>query len=73
MSNEGQIYRISGPVVTAKGMSAAMYDVVRVGEEGLIAEPHGLVRVLRNIHKVTRAGVGGGTAKARTELLQSVR
>ena len=38
MSNEGQIYRISGPVVTAKGMSAAMYDVVRVGEEGLMGE-----------------------------------
>ncbi|MEC7111714.1 MAG: V-type ATP synthase subunit A [Candidatus Thermoplasmatota archaeon] len=38
MSNEGQIYRISGPVVTAKGMSAAMYDVVRVGDEGLMGE-----------------------------------
>ena len=38
MSKEGQIYRISGPVVTAKGMSAAMYDVVRVGEEGLMGE-----------------------------------
>ena len=31
MSNEGVIYRISGPVVTATGMNAAMYDVVRVG------------------------------------------
>ena len=38
MSNEGQIYRISGPVVTAKGMNAAMYDVVRVGDEGLMGE-----------------------------------
>jgi V/A-type H+-transporting ATPase subunit A len=38
MSKEGQIYRISGPVVTAKGMSAAMYDVVRVGHEGLMGE-----------------------------------
>ena len=36
MSNEGVIYRISGPVVTATGMKAAMYDVVRVGEEGLM-------------------------------------
>ena len=31
MRNEGLIYRISGPVVTAIGMKAAMYDVVRVG------------------------------------------
>ena len=38
MSNEGVIYRISGPVVTATGMKAAMYDVVRVGEEGLMGE-----------------------------------
>ena len=30
MSNEGVIYRISGPVVTATGMEAGMYDVVRV-------------------------------------------
>ena len=45
MSNEGVIYRISGPVVTATGMNAAMYDVVRVGEEGLmgeVIERHGL-------------------------------
>ena len=50
MSNEGQIYRISGPVVTAKGMSAAMYDVVRVGEEGLpgeVIEIHGDQSVFR--------------------------
>ncbi|MBD43576.1 MAG: V-type ATP synthase subunit A, partial [Euryarchaeota archaeon] len=38
MSNEGVIYRISGPVVTATGMNAAMYDVVRVGDEGLMGE-----------------------------------
>ena len=38
MSNEGVIYRISGPVVTAIGMNAAMYDVVRVGHEGLMGE-----------------------------------
>ena len=38
MSNEGVIYRISGPVVTATGMSAGMYDVVRVGTEGLMGE-----------------------------------
>ena len=38
MSEEGQIYRISGPVVTAIGMTARMYDVVRVGDEGLMGE-----------------------------------
>ena len=36
MKNEGLIYRISGPVVTAIDMKAAMYDVVRVGTEGLM-------------------------------------
>ncbi len=38
MSNEGKIYRISGPVVTATGINAKMYDVVRVGDEGLMGE-----------------------------------
>ena len=38
MKNEGVIYRISGPVVTATGMEAGMYDVVRVGLEGLMGE-----------------------------------
>jgi V/A-type H+/Na+-transporting ATPase subunit A len=38
MNNEGLIYRISGPVVTAIDMKAAMYDVVRVGTEGLMGE-----------------------------------
>ncbi len=38
MSKQGVIYRISGPVVTATGMEAGMYDVVRVGDEGLMGE-----------------------------------
>ena len=38
MSDKGVIYRISGPVVTATGMKAGMYDVVRVGDEGLMGE-----------------------------------
>ena len=38
MSEKGQIYRISGPVVTAIGIKAAMFDVVRVGNEGLMGE-----------------------------------
>ncbi len=35
----GTIYKITGPVVVAKSMlGAKMYDVVRVGEQGLMAE-----------------------------------
>ncbi|MCK5040514.1 MAG: V-type ATP synthase subunit A [Candidatus Aenigmarchaeota archaeon] len=34
----GEIYRISGPVITAQGLSARMHDVVRVGKEKLIGE-----------------------------------
>ena len=37
MSEEnGVIYRISGPVVTAVGITPRMYEVVRVGDEGLM-------------------------------------
>lgn len=35
---EGILYRIAGPVVVAKGISARMYDVVRVGNEKLMGE-----------------------------------
>jgi len=39
MSDEnGLIYRISGPVVTATGIRSRMYEVVRVGHEGLMGE-----------------------------------
>ena len=39
MSKEnGVIYRISGPVVTAVGISPRMYEVVRVGNEGFMGE-----------------------------------
>jgi V/A-type H+-transporting ATPase subunit A len=34
----GTLYRIAGPVVVAKGISARMYDVVRVGKERLMGE-----------------------------------
>jgi len=37
--NQGRIVKVSGPLVVADGMTAArMYDVVRVGERGLIGE-----------------------------------
>ena len=34
----GVLYRIAGPVVVAKGISARMYDLVRVGKEKLMGE-----------------------------------
>jgi len=34
----GKIYRITGPVVVAKGLSTKMYDVVRVGNENIMGE-----------------------------------
>ncbi len=37
-SEKGILYRIAGPVVVAKGMSANMYDLVRVGDEKLMGE-----------------------------------
>ena len=36
---KGSISRISGPLVVASGMAgASMYDVVRVGDLGLVGE-----------------------------------
>ena len=38
MSERGTIFRVSGPVVTVTGIEARMYDIVRVGDEGLMGE-----------------------------------
>lgn len=38
VTQSGTIYRVSGPVVTAVGLNARMYDVVKVGHEGLMGE-----------------------------------
>jgi len=38
MANEGKIYRVAGPVVTAVGISPRMYDVILVGKEQLMGE-----------------------------------
>ncbi len=37
-SSAGTLFRIAGPVVVAKGLSARMYDVVRIGKERLMGE-----------------------------------
>jgi V/A-type H+-transporting ATPase subunit A len=34
----GEIYRVSGPVVTATGIKPRMYDVVKIGREQLMGE-----------------------------------
>jgi len=34
----GEIFRVAGPVVTATGIAPRMYDVIRVGTEGLMGE-----------------------------------
>jgi V/A-type H+-transporting ATPase subunit A len=38
MANAGEINRVSGPVVTATGISPKMYDVIQVGHEKLMGE-----------------------------------
>ncbi|MBC7114139.1 MAG: ATP synthase subunit A [Archaeoglobi archaeon] len=40
--SKGEILRVSGPVVTSVGMKARMYDLVEVGEEGLMGEVIGI-------------------------------
>ncbi len=51
---QGTISRISGPVITARGMKGArMYDVVKVGEEALRGRSSGW-RVTRPSYRSTR-------------------
>jgi V/A-type H+/Na+-transporting ATPase subunit A len=38
MNEKGVLVRIAGPVVVASGINARMYDLVRVGKEGLMGE-----------------------------------
>ncbi|WP_094227827.1 ATP synthase subunit A [Methanolobus psychrotolerans] len=38
MEMKGEIYRVAGPVVTITGIKPKMYDVVHVGNEGLMGE-----------------------------------
>jgi V/A-type H+-transporting ATPase subunit A len=42
MKTNGKIYRISGPVVIISGLNTRMYDVVKVGNEGLMGEVIGI-------------------------------
>ena len=75
MSKEnGVIYRISGPVVTAVGISPRMYEVVRVGDEGLMGEVielHGDQSVIQ-VYEET-SGVRPGEPVVRTGQTLSVQ
>jgi V/A-type H+-transporting ATPase subunit A len=42
MAEKGEVYRVSGPVVTVIGLRPRMYDVVLVGQERLMGEVIGL-------------------------------
>ena len=75
MSKEnGVIYSISGPVVTAVGISPRMYEVVRVGDEGLMGEVielHGDQSVIQ-VYEET-SGVRPGEPVIRTGQTLSVQ
>jgi V/A-type H+-transporting ATPase subunit A len=51
----GEVYRVSGPLVVAEGFKARMYDVCKVGEEGLLGEVVGLAgdRLLVQVYEDT--------------------
>jgi len=71
---EGQIIFIAGPVVKADGMKGAkMYDVVQVGEEGLIGEIIGLLsdQATMQVYEET-AGVVPGEKVVQTQRPLSV-
>ena len=72
--NNGIIYRISGPVVTAVGITPRMYEVVRVGDEGLMGEVielHGDQSVIQ-VYEET-SGVRPGEPVIRTGQTLSVK
>ena len=75
MSEEnGLIYRISGPVVTAVGITPRMYEVVRVGDEGLMGEVielHGDQSVIQ-VYEET-SGIKPGEPVVRTGQTLSVQ
>ncbi len=69
----GKIYRVSGPVVTATGMFASMYDLVRVGHEKLMGEVIQIVedKVIIQVYEDT-SGIKPGDPVENTGLPLSV-
>jgi V/A-type H+-transporting ATPase subunit A len=70
---KGEIYRISGPVVTVQGINTRMFDVVKVGHEGLMGEVIGINRdkSIVQVYEET-AGIRPGEPVVNTGLSLSV-
>ena len=68
-----EIYRISGPLVIAEGLKAKMYDVCKVGEEGLMGEVVGIKgdKVLIQVYEDT-SGIRPGEKVVNTGMPLSV-
>lgn len=73
MEMKGEIYRISGPVVTVQGINTRMFDVVKVGHEGLMGEVIGINRdkSIVQVYEET-AGIRPGEPVVNTGLSLSV-
>lgn len=73
MEMKGEIYRISGPVVTIQGVKTRMYDVVKVGNEGLMGEVIGIEkdRSIVQVYEET-AGIRPGEPVENTGMPLSV-
>ena len=73
MEMKGEIYRISGPVVTIQGINTRMFDVVKVGHEGLMGEVIGINRdkSIVQVYEET-AGIRPGEPVVNTGLSLSV-
>jgi V/A-type H+-transporting ATPase subunit A len=70
---KGEIYRISGPVVTIQGINTRMFDVVKVGHEGLMGEVIGIEgdRSIVQVYEET-AGIRPGEPVENTGMPLSV-
>ena len=73
MEIKGEIYRISGPVVTIQGINTRMFDVVKVGNEGLMGEVIGIEgdRSIVQVYEET-AGIRPGEPVENTGMPLSV-
>ena len=73
MEVKGEIYRVAGPVVTAIGLQAKMYDLVKVGNEGLMGEVIQIVghKTIIQVYEET-AGVRPGEPCVSTGMSLSV-
>jgi len=71
---KGEIYRISGPVVTIQGINTRMFDVVKVGHERLMGEVIGIEgdRSIVQVYEET-AGIRPGEPVENTGMPLSVQ